>query len=1054
MSDDSINSKEDIKTFVDEILTNIIDVENILVNTSNPDAFEFDRDVNHLFRFYHNVKGTSSMFGWEHPKEVFHIAESILSIYREKKFTPQQQAIDVLLQSLDYIKLFLNAALESKIESLRKPYKLLYALDEALTVTAKECEGEKATESGGQHGSKDGGKKDRDKDKEKEGDNDESIRITGYQASKMMEIVSDFIQLQNKIIPELSSLNNSLAMVNDVKRFSNMLQNFVLSIRLSPLRPLLYGLNRIVTNTARDLGKKVHLKVSGGDTQLDRRMIEMLREPLVHLLRNSIDHGIEDEETRKKKNKHEYGTINIEASQQSGQVIIVITDDGKGIDAQKVLSKAIQKGLLTKEQAPQFTSKDILRLVFAPGFSTAEKVTQVSGRGVGMDAVKSAVESVGGTVEITSELGLGTTVVLILPLTLAIVKSLTFRVGEQMFAIPQVSVEEVVTREALIRNKEFSSLEGEQEVIHRRKQVIPCIAIDQLFKIPTQNEAIVYIVIKYRTDRFALKVHSIVGTRDFVSQAPPKIFSHINVINGVGQLNSGEYIELLDLAVLFDLISQRMALSRGNNYLDLGESENVSDVFRSQQKMAFVKSGKSLAIPVQSITEVIEMPRSAINKLNDRFFITYRNKTYPMLRLASLLESAQTEFCKESYIILLVTFNNICAGIVCDEFLGIHRLPREFDDSIKSETIMGTITKDNITYLVPNFRKLFGLDFEAKVSQKNVIAATVSNSKFNVLIVEDDKFFATNLSDYLTSNGIKSVICEDGLEAKELLSSGSAGIHYIITDYEMPRMNGIELLRWIRKNPMVKDIPVALCTAVGDLHIKIEAEKLGIDVYAEKVKYDQFIEIVLSRKKKFDLGIEIQIPKYSVSSESTILEEKEIHARILTFYVKQKKYGIVIDIIKEISSATIATIIPNMIKAASQIVSFRGSPIPVIDLRRIRSSGLKGVVGGELQLLAKEEHPEQIVAQFGQHVCALWVDKVCHVQRLHLMDRSTGIAKSEFGSLSSLIGDVLWDKNRECIALIGPQKVELLIEKIIEKSSKQDDNERGGDHKTVIANIA
>ncbi|MBF0299523.1 MAG: chemotaxis protein CheW, partial [Oligoflexia bacterium] len=997
-------NKEDIKVFVDESLTNMVDVENLLVNINDPEIFNVENDIATLFRYFHNIKGISAMFEWEATKEVFHMGEGILSFYRDKKTKPSQESVDVLLQALDFFKSFSDKLLKTDNDrnSLnKKPYKLLYILDTALN-NAMLAIGDKDAESSRIEST--------EENEEKKKDINESIRITGTQAAKLMEIVSDFIQLQNRIVPELISHNDSLGMINDIKRFSNHLQNFVLSIRLSPLRPLLSSLNRIINTTARDLKKKVHLKILGGDTQLDRKMIEMLREPLLHMVRNSIDHGIEEDSVRKENKKSEYGMIVIEASQQSGQVLIVMTDDGKGIDAKKVVAKAIENKLIKEEDASKLSQKEIFKMVFLPGFSTAKEVTDVSGRGVGMDAVKTTIEAMGGTVEISSEVGLGTKVVLTLPLTLAIIKSLSFLVGKQIYAIPQVSVEEVVTRDALIRNKEMSILENGQEVIHRRKLVIPTVALDKLFNVKEKNHNAVYIIVKYRGDRFALKVHSIVGTNDFVSQPSPKIFSKIDVINGVSQLNSGEYMGLLDLSVLAELVESKISSGQKNIYNE--HDSSVSDVFRSQQKMTFIESGRPFAIPVQNITEIFEMSADKIKVLNDRSYITYRGKALPILRIDSIFGDKRVPLCK-TYKMLLLTYDNVQAVIICNEFYGVQRLPREFDDTLKNDIIMGTITNGEETYLVPNIRSVFSIDFPEKFSKKIKLS---DKSKFTVLIVEDDKYFASNLGDFLYDNDINYHICVDGLEAKEFLTEmyiaktkvpGIEIINYVITDYEMPRMNGLELLRWIRHTVEVQHLPVSICTAVGDSVVKAEAENLGIDAYAEKVRYDQFIQIILSHKKKFDLGIDIPINIKSLVYDN---KPKDENARVLTFLIDDKYYGISIDYIKEISASFLATEVPGMIRPASQMISFRGNPAAVIDLRRFNS--VVGINSPNRNVTSK---PEQIVAQFGPHICALWVDKVCNVKRINSMDRATGIARSTFGTLSSLLEDVLWDKNKDCV---------------------------------------
>lgn len=842
--------QQGIKDFIDEVSGDILNAEELLVNIQENQNYMDSITV--IFRTFHNIKGVSGMFDWGDLQEVFHIAESLLVFYRDRKLRPNEDAVEIILKVFDYFKNSSQYFLEHKKFDSKKPYETLFLLSKLLgeLEDSKDSLNGTGTQSSG--------------DSKNKNAKDDSIRISKDQVEELMEIVSDYIQLQNKMIAILGNSSDSLAIRSDIQRFSTQLQGFALSIRLSPLNPILNNLNRVVSGAARDLGKKIKLKISGGETQLDRRVIELLREPLMHMVRNSVDHGLETPDERVAANKSDTGLITIDAYQQSGQVAIVLSDDGKGIHPDRVLKKAIEKGLIDEVRASALSSNEIINFIFHPGFSTAEAVTNLSGRGVGMDAVKSAVESVGGNVEVESEVGNGSRFKLTLPLSLAIVKSLTFKVGEQNYAVPQISVEEVVTKEFLLSSGELSTLEDGSYVLKRRKIVIPVVDLNKVFKAESEGD-VVFIINRYRGNRFAIKVNEILGTRDFVSQPSPSIFSNIDIISGVNQLNSGEYIGLVDLGVIEQMIDATALSANLSTTASLNDSnQTVSEIFRSQQKMVFFNSGRPFSLAVQNIKEVFQIEANQLEYIKEKCFITTKDKTYPVLKLFSLFANTERLQHRDLYTVLLVNRDNHSAAIVCDEFYGIHRLPNEFEDMIRDHGILGTTNFENKTYLVPNIRQIFEIEFPEKFTSH------VSNhGSFNVMIVEDDKFFAATLGDFLAAHGFSHIHCENGNEAKKVLESiyiDNQPVHfknreidridYIVTDYEMPVMNGLELLRWIRKHNNLSSIPISMCTAVGDSSTRNEATKLGIEFFAGKMKYEIFIHDIINKKRQQDLGIE------------------------------------------------------------------------------------------------------------------------------------------------------------------------------------------------------
>ena len=257
-----------------------------------------------------------------------------------------------------------------------------------------------------------------------------------------MTTVSELVLTRNQLLQLLNNQQNSHFSVslNRLNIITNELQDSVMKTRMQPIRVIISRMNRTVHDLQRELGKQLKLVVKGGDTEIDRQLLEVLRDPIMHIVRNAADHGIESIERRREKNKPDHGTITFEAKQQDGHIMIVIGDDGAGIDPDKLRETVVRRGLASLIEARAYTAQQLYRFMFMPGFSTTTSVSAISGRGVGLDVVKSNIEKIGGAVEIKSTVNSGTTFTIKLPLTLAIVDSLIVRVGKERFAVPPALV--------------------------------------------------------------------------------------------------------------------------------------------------------------------------------------------------------------------------------------------------------------------------------------------------------------------------------------------------------------------------------------------------------------------------------------------------------------------------------------------------------------------------------------------------------------------------------------------------------------------------------------
>ena len=321
-----------------------------------------------------------------------------------------------------------------------------------------------------------------------------------------------------------------------------------MKVRMVPIESVVAKFPRMIRDLSRQLNKKMELHMTGEDTELDRTVVDQIGDPLQHLLRNSADHGLEDNETRIAKGKPEVGTIFLNAFQEGNNVIIQVGDDGNGIDVEAVRHKAIERGVITAEQAETMSQKEIVNLLFMPSFSMAKKITDISGRGVGLDVVKSNIEALGGDVEVKTELGVGSTFIVRLPLTLAIIQALMVEIRDEKYAIALGSISNIED----IPVKDIKYVEA-QEVIHLRGKVIPLIRLDQVLDIEPKEEepeSLTVVIVQKGDSQAGLVVDSLMGQQEIVIKSLGKYINNNKIISGATILGDGEVALILDVNVL------------------------------------------------------------------------------------------------------------------------------------------------------------------------------------------------------------------------------------------------------------------------------------------------------------------------------------------------------------------------------------------------------------------------------------------------------------------------------------------------------------------------
>ncbi|SMP15043.1 two-component system, chemotaxis family, sensor kinase CheA [Desulfurobacterium pacificum] len=393
--------------------------------------------------------------------------------------------------------------------------------------------------------------KDKSTQKKQEKKTSETIRVDVERVENLMNLVGEIVLDRNRILRVTSDVEKEcrteaveklIEAVTSLDRTVSDLQVAVMKLRMQPIKKIFSKFPRLVRDLARKLNKKVQLIIEGEDTELDRSILDKLEDPLIHLVRNALDHGIEPPEERVMMGKPEVGTVRLFAYHEGDHIVVGIQDDGRGIDPEKVKKKALEKGLITPEQAAQMSDKEAYELIFLPGFSTADKVSDVSGRGVGMDVVASTIHALRGSIEIDSELGKGTTILLKLPLTVAIIRTLMIGVNGQVFAVPLHSVVEVVRYDDSLV-KEVGSFKS----FMLRDDVLPLFSLNELLELSDEDEKHFVVIVKVGERLIAVSIENLFGEEEIVIKSLGELLSDIPGIAGATIAGDGKVVLIIDL---------------------------------------------------------------------------------------------------------------------------------------------------------------------------------------------------------------------------------------------------------------------------------------------------------------------------------------------------------------------------------------------------------------------------------------------------------------------------------------------------------------------------
>jgi two-component system chemotaxis sensor kinase CheA len=652
-----------IKEFLQESHENLDHLDQDFVKLeSSPDDRELLKSI---FRTIHTIKGTCGFLGFTKLEALTHAGESLLSLLRDGEMELTGECADTLLAMVDAVRRFLQDIGSTEKEGETDPGELitrLKKLQERGRVRAKSpvapveakaaprvavVEEPKSKPVALEEKSKPGQTAEARDPKVRESKGEEpkdvTIRVDVNLLEKQMNLVSELVLLRNRLLQLAVESNerNLNTTVHGLNYVTSELRKNVMKTRMQPVSQLFDKLPRIVRDVSKDMGKKVRLETQGGDTELDKTLLEAIKDPVTHILRNSIDHGIEKPESRTGAGKTEEGVVRVRAFHEGGNFHLEIADDGSGIDAERVKTKAIDKGLITAANAEKMTESERLNLIFLPGLSTAERVTNVSGRGVGMDVVKTNIERIGGRAKLESVRGKGTTVRLEIPLTLATIPALTVVIGNSVFAIPQAALVEMIALDSEVAEKQIASIDG-VSVLRFRGTVLALVRLREELRLkegPQANSSTINLVV-VRTEgrQIALQVDAVRSTEEIVIKPLDKRFKSIALYSGATVLGDGRVALILDIAAL-----ARRAGMIATEQLRGGEAEAGSRKEKLTLLLLGGPNGERMAMPLDRVQRLEEFDVSAKEPLAGKFVMQYRGEVLPVVELASLLEERRSQ---------------------------------------------------------------------------------------------------------------------------------------------------------------------------------------------------------------------------------------------------------------------------------------------------------------------------------------------------------------------------------------------------------------------------
>jgi len=879
---------------MDDLLREFLTETNESLDVVDVELVKFEQDPNNekilgnIFRLVHTIKGTCGFLGLPRLEAIAHAAETLMGKFRDG-VPVTEAAVTLVLQSIDRIKQIvadletteqeptgsdtdLISQLERMSEAGKVPepvvevpkhtegqlvYQILerqlrpgeVSLDElerAFRETVADEAHAAATAAAAPEPApaprpvKAAAPKAEAKEKDGEGEakaggvSAQTIRVAVDTLEHLMTMVSELVLTRNQLLEIVRRHEDSEFKV-PLQRLSNVtaeLQEGVMKTRMQPIGNAWQKLPRVVRDLSNELAKQIELEMVGQETELDRQVLELIKDPLTHMVRNSADHGLETPEQRKAAGKAEKGTIRLSAYHEGGHIIIEIADDGRGLDLEKIKQKIVDNGLATEFELEKMTEAQIYKYVFAPGFSTAAKVTNVSGRGVGMDVVKTNIDAIGGTVDLKSVPGKGTTFTIKIPLTLAIVSTLIVESAGDRFAIPQLSVIELVRaqqnsehRIERIRDTPVLRLRNKLLPLVHLSKLLDIVSIDGEAKQPVSEEDGFIVVMQVGQQSFGVVVDAVFHTEEIVVKPMSTMLRHINMFSGNTILGDGSVIMIVDPNGIAQAIGPAQAAGTGEE--GDHEEERARDEAQMVSMLLFrAGSEQPKAVPLSLVTRLEEFSVDKVERSNGRDLVQYRGSLMPLVYFD---EYAQRK-TDGSVPMLVFSDAGRSMGLVVDEIIDIVEDRLEIEVGSERAGVLGSaVIKGKATEVV-DIGHFLPQAFEDWFRRKEMSTESLTRT---LLFVDDAPFFRNMLGPVLKAAGYQVTVCASAPEALDMLEGGRR-FDVIVSDIEMPEMNGFEFAESVKRHPRLRAIPILALSSMCTPASIERGRQSGFDDYIAK----------------------------------------------------------------------------------------------------------------------------------------------------------------------------------------------------------------------------
>ncbi|HEY6027518.1 MAG TPA: hybrid sensor histidine kinase/response regulator, partial [Pseudolabrys sp.] len=655
----------------------------------------------------------------------------------------------------------------------------------------------------------------------------QSIRVTVDTLEHLMTMVSELVLTRNQLL-EIVRRHEDSEFKTPLQRLSNVtaeLQEGVMKTRMQPIGNAWQKLPRIVRDLCNELGKQIDLEMQGAETELDRQVLDLIKDPLTHMLRNSADHGLETPEERRAAGKPERGRIRLSAWHEGGFIVIQVADDGRGLNTERIKAKALTQGLATEAELAKLGEAQIQKFIFAPGFSTASAVTSISGRGVGMDVVRNNIDQIGGTIDVRSVPGVGVSFTLKIPLTLAIVSALIVEAGGDRFAIPQLAVVELVrahggSEHRIERIKDTA-------VLRLRDKLLPVARLSRLLGVaaPEQFDTGFIVVTQVGAQTFGIVVDAVFHTEEIVVKPMSSKLRHIAMFCGNTILGDGSVIMIIDP----NGIAQALGSTATTQLQSAAANDaNAVDAVETNTSLLLFRAGSTQpkAVPLALVTRLEEIDARKIELSNGRHMIQYRGQLMP---LVSIDDSVKVR-SEGAQPLLVFSDGTRSMALIVDEIVDIVEDRLDIEVAGGSAGMLGSaIVKGQATEIIDvgHFLPLAFEDWFRRKEQK------VAARRRAVLLVDDSPFFRNMLTPVLQAAGFDVVSVGSAAEALAHVDGGRT-VDIVITDIEMPEMDGFALTEALRRHPRGVELPVIGLSSIVSAEAIERGRRVGFHDYVAK----------------------------------------------------------------------------------------------------------------------------------------------------------------------------------------------------------------------------